>query len=62
MKGTALILMFFTLIMLGACGDDSIDYREKILGTWELKNVGDLQIHYRNRPFVLKNAQLFESL
>ena len=58
MKGTALILMFLTLMMLGACGDDSIDYREKILGTWELKNVGDLQIHYRERPFVLKNAQL----
>jgi hypothetical protein len=58
MKGLALILLLFTAALFGACQDDSIDYREKIIGKWELKNVGELQSHYRNQPYVLKNACL----
>lgn len=58
MKGLALILLLFIAALFGACQDDSIDYREKIIGKWELKNVGDLQRHYRNQSYVLKNACL----
>lgn len=51
-----LSLSFFLLTSCG--GEDTINYREKIIGKWELKNEGDLQVYYTDKPFVLKNASM----
>mgnify|MGYP000067766256 CR=1 FL=1 len=62
------LLLIFTLLtttslLFFSCGDNELTkYKEKIIGEWELKNVGDLQMFYQDRPFSLKNAtMLFNS-
>jgi hypothetical protein len=63
------LLLIFTLfvttsLLFSSCGNDLelTNYKEKLIGEWELKNVGDLQMFYQNRPFLLKNAtMLFNS-
>ena len=44
--------------IIGSCGDDSINYREKLIGEWELKNVGELQSFFRNKSFAIKGASM----
>lgn len=45
--------------LFSSCGDSELtNYKEKIIGEWELKNVGDLQASYKNKPFLLKNATM----
>ncbi|MBL4650498.1 MAG: hypothetical protein JKY03_12270 [Aureispira sp.] len=61
-----LICTFFaaTSLLFFSCGGDNelTNYKEKLIGEWELKNVGDLQMFYIDRPFLLKNAtMLFNS-
>jgi len=58
-------LLIFTLFALASlfffsCSNDAdlTNYKEKLIGEWELKNVGDLQIFYQNRPFLLKDANM----
>ncbi|CAA6807929.1 MAG: Unknown protein [uncultured Aureispira sp.] len=56
-----LITLFaVTSLLFPSCGGDSelTNYKEKLIGEWELKNVGDLQMFYINRPFLLKNATM----
>ena len=63
------LLLIFTLLattslLFFSCGNDLelTNYKEKLIGEWELKNVGDLQMFYQDRPFLLKNAtMLFNS-
>jgi hypothetical protein len=52
-----------TSLLFCSCGDNELtNYKEKLVGEWELKNVGDLQIFYQDKPFFLKNAtMLFNS-
>lgn len=56
------IYLFLVIIslFLSSCGNDNdlTNYKEKLIGEWELKNVGDLQIFYQDRPFLLKNAKM----
>lgn len=54
-------LLFLTIsILFSSCGDNDLtNYKEKLIGEWELKNVGDLQVFYRDSPFLLKNARMF---
>lgn len=59
------LLLIFTLLtatslLFSSCGSDVelTNYKEKLIGEWELKNVGDLQMFYQNRPFLLKNATM----
>jgi hypothetical protein len=62
-------LLIFTLLattslLFFSCGNDLelTTYKEKLIGEWELKNVGELQMFYQDRPFLLKNAtMLFNS-
>lgn len=55
-----LLLTFSTLF--SSCGNNDLtNYKEKLIGEWELKNVGDLQAFYRNSPFLLKNATMIFS-
>jgi|VirMetMinimDraft_7_1064189.scaffolds.fasta_scaffold114416_1 hypothetical protein len=62
-------LLIFTLLattslLFFSCGNDLelTNYQEKLIGEWELKNVGELQMLYQDRPFLLKNAtMLFNS-
>jgi len=53
-------LLSLTSLLFSSCGGDSelTNYKEKLIGEWELKNVGDLQMFYINRPFLLKNATM----
>lgn len=51
-------IAFCILNLFASCSDDSIDYREKIIGKWELKNVGELQPFYTDYSFILKNAEM----
>lgn len=54
-----LLLLIATTTLFSSCGDSNLtNYKEKLIGEWELKNVGDLQTHYKKRPFLLKNATL----
>ncbi|WMX13914.1 MULTISPECIES: hypothetical protein [unclassified Aureispira] len=58
-----LLLVFLSLAtcsFFSSCGNDLdlTNYKEKLIGEWELKNVGDLQMFYQNRPFLLKNASM----
>ena len=62
------LLLIFTLLtatslLFFSCGDNELtNYKDKLIGEWELKNVGDLQIFYQEQPFSLKNAtMLFNS-
>lgn len=58
---TFLQLFLFTLCctLFAACGgEDTVNYREKIIGEWELKNEGELQAHFKNKAFVLKKATM----
>lgn len=50
------ITFFLLLFSFNSCSDDSVDYREKIIGDWELKNIGELQSYYAKNSFILKNA------
>lgn len=59
------LLLIFTLflttsLLFSSCGNDLelTNYKEKLVGEWELKNVGDLQMFYQDRPFLLKNATM----
>lgn len=57
-------VLFFITLLFFSCGNDLelTNYKEKLVGEWELKNVGDLQMFYQDRPFLLKNAtMLFNS-
>lgn len=58
MKTIQFLAVLSAIFFFYSCGDGSIDYREKIIGTWELKNVGDLQNFYHGKSFLLKNASL----
>ena len=58
MKISPFLLMISIFFFLTNCGDGSIDYREKIIGKWELKNVGDLQNFHHQKSYLLKNATL----
>lgn len=66
MKTIATPLQLFALLwllLLGgtSCGGDETEYTnyaERLVGSWELKNIGDLQVAYRNKPFMLKNATM----
>ncbi len=56
-----LLIFTFLALSFSACsGDDVIDYRETIVGTWELKNTGELQRYLDDddRPFILNNATM----
>ena len=55
---TIILIAIGFLSFLASCSDDSIDYREKIIGRWELKNVGELQPFYTDYSFILKNAEM----
>ncbi|MFT5647379.1 MAG: hypothetical protein ACI976_002069, partial [Aureispira sp.] len=52
-----------TSLLFFSCGGDNelTNYKEKLVGEWELKNVGDLQMFYTERPFLLKNATMLFS-
>ncbi len=53
------LLMLCCVALFSSCGgEDTINYREKIIGEWELKNVGDLEAKFRNKPFLLKGASM----
>lgn len=53
-------LLITSSFLFSSCGGDSelTNYKEKLIGEWELKNVGDLQMFYQDRPFSLKNASM----
>ncbi|MCH2022461.1 MAG: hypothetical protein MK207_08295 [Saprospiraceae bacterium] len=54
-----IIFVILSLVIFTRCGnDETINYRDKIIGAWELKNVGELQSLYRNNSFILKNATM----
>jgi len=54
-----ILFAFCCILQFSSCGqDDTIDYRERLIGEWELKNVGELQTFFRNRPFMLKSATM----
>ena len=55
-----LYIFFFIALFFVSCGDDSVDYREKIEGVWQLTNMGELQQFYPSKEidFILKDAQL----
>lgn len=58
-KFKLLFILFSTFLLISSCGGDyTINYREKIIGKWELKNEGDLQVYYTNKPFILKEASM----
>ena len=47
------LLAFCCIGLFSSCGgDDAINYREKIIGEWELKNIGDLQASFKNKSFM----------
>ena len=61
MKITFKILLFaFTLLFFTSCGGDkSIDYTEWVVGSWELKNAGELQRFLPSQnSYLLKNATI----
>lgn len=53
-----LCLLFLAFVFVGCGGEETIDYSEKIVGEWQLKNTGDLQVAYKKRPFKLKDATM----
>jgi hypothetical protein len=53
-----IMLVLGCMAIIGSCGDDSINYREKLIGEWELKNVGELQSFFRNKAFSIKGATM----
>lgn len=54
-----LTLLVLASMFFSSCGDNDLtNYKERIIGEWELKNVADLQPAYKNRPFLLKNATM----
>jgi hypothetical protein len=61
-KNSNLLLTLFAfccILQFSSCGqDDTINYRDRLIGEWELKNVGELQAFFRNKPFMLKNATM----
>lgn len=63
MKIFSFFIKFSFLILCAtlftACGgEETVNYREKIIGEWELKNEGDLQVFFKNKPFILKKASM----
>ena len=53
-----LCFLVCAFLFIGCGGEDTVDYSEKIIGEWQLKNTGDLQIAYTERPFKLKDATM----
>lgn len=52
-------MLFSFMLGLSSCNNNQeTDYSEKILGEWQLKNTGDLEMHYKERPFLLKDATM----
>ena len=53
-------IFFLIATLFISCADESVDYREKIEGVWQLKNMGELQQFYpaNEIDFILKDAQL----
>ena len=53
-------IFFLVSLFFVSCADDSIDFREKIEGVWQLTNMGELQQFYPANEinFILKDAQL----
>ena len=53
-------IFFLVSLFFVSCADDSIDFREKIEGVWQLTNMGELQQFYPADEinFILKDAQL----
>lgn len=54
-----LLLLLAISTLFSSCGDNDLtNYQEKLIGEWELKNIGDLQAFYKNSSFLLKNATM----
>ena len=53
-------LVVFIAGFISSCGNSlAINYRESIVGEWQLKNAGELQRYFRDeKEFVLKNATM----